>query len=103
MPTLDELGHRIADPFRRTPSFQLLPAGAMAALLDGRMPGGNLEAWLTNLASPAPYLDQSERLALPGIDERRRDGDEPTDSGAMHRVETGACAVGEQRGCSKHR
>src|SRR5437773_5129611 len=62
MPTLDELGHRIADPFRRTPSFHLLPAGAMAALLDGRMPGGNLEAWLSNLASPAPYLDQSERL-----------------------------------------
>jgi len=62
MPTLDELGHRIAQPFQLTPSFGLLPSAASAALKAGRMPGGSLEAWLSHLATPAPFLDQSEKL-----------------------------------------
>lgn len=62
MPTLNELGLRISLPFRRTPSFRLLPPAAKAALKASRMPGGSLEAWLSHLATPAPFLDQSERL-----------------------------------------
>jgi len=62
MPTLDQLGHRIAEPFQRTPSFDLLPPGAIAALKQGRMPGGSLEVWLSNLATPAPFLNEAERL-----------------------------------------
>jgi hypothetical protein len=62
MPTLNELGLRISLPFRRTPSFRLLPPAAKAALKASRMPGGSIEAWLSHLATPAPFLDQSERL-----------------------------------------
>jgi hypothetical protein len=62
MPTLDELGHRIAIPFKKTPSFRLLPPAAQAALKAERMPGGSLEAWLSSLATPSPFLDAAERL-----------------------------------------
>ena len=62
MPTLDELGHRIAIPFKKTPSFRLLPPPAQAALKADRMPGGSLEAWLSSLATPAPFLNGAERL-----------------------------------------
>src|SRR5438445_10170757 len=62
MPTLDELGHRIAIPFQKTPSFRLLPPAARAALKADRMPGGSLEAWLSSLATPAPFVDSAERL-----------------------------------------
>lgn len=62
MPTLDELGHRIAKPFMAKPSFELLPPAARTAMASGHLPGGNLEAWLSNLATPAPFLDAVERL-----------------------------------------
>jgi hypothetical protein len=62
MPTLDELGHRIAGPFAKTPSFVLLPPAAKAAVSAGRLPGGTLEAWLSHLATAAPFLDTSEQL-----------------------------------------
>lgn len=62
MPTLDELGRRIATPFKKTPSFRLLSPAAQAALKADQMPGGSLEAWLSNLATPAPFLDAAERL-----------------------------------------
>lgn len=62
MPTLDELGHRIAQPFQQTASLALLAAAARAALEEGRMPGGSLEAWLSNLATPAPFFNAAERF-----------------------------------------
>ncbi len=62
MPTLDELGHRVAEPFRETPSFRWIPRAAQDALLSGRLPGGSLEAWLSHLATPAPFLTEAERL-----------------------------------------
>jgi hypothetical protein len=62
MPTLDELGHRIAVPFAKTPSFVLLPAAARTAVSAGRLPGGSFEAWLSHLATPGPFLDTSEQL-----------------------------------------
>src|SRR5260370_38825562 len=62
MPTLDELGHRVAEPFRETPSFRWIPRAAQDALLSGRLPGGSLEAWLWHLATPAPFLTQAERI-----------------------------------------
>ncbi len=62
MPTLDELGHRVSAPFRKTPSFNLLPAAAQDALLSDRLPGGSLEAWLSHLAVPQPFLTEPERL-----------------------------------------
>lgn len=62
MPTLDELGHRIASPFAKTPSFVLLPPAAKTAVSAGRLPGGSFEAWLSHLATAAPFLDTSEQL-----------------------------------------
>jgi len=62
MPTLDEVGLRIAGRFERTPSFTLLPLAAQGAVQAGSLPGGSLEAWLSHLATPAPFLDESERL-----------------------------------------
>jgi hypothetical protein len=62
MPTLNELGHRISQPFQQTPSFALLTPAAVKALKAGNMPGGGFEAWLSYLAEPAPFLDESERL-----------------------------------------
>jgi hypothetical protein len=46
----------------KTPSFRLLPPAAQAALKAGRIPGGSLEAWLSSLATPAPFVSGSERL-----------------------------------------
>jgi hypothetical protein len=37
MPTLDELGRRIATPFKKTPSFRLLSPAARAALKADQM------------------------------------------------------------------
>jgi len=62
MPSLDELGNRIAGPFAKTPSFTLLPAPAQAAITGGTLPGGSFEAWLSHLAMRAPFLDVSEQL-----------------------------------------
>lgn len=62
MPTLDDLGQRISGPFKSTPSFALLPPAAQAAINAGRLPGGSLEAWLSHLATAAPFLNAPEQL-----------------------------------------
>lgn len=62
MPTLDELGHRILEPFTTKPSFNLLPAGSISAINRGVLPAGSFEAWLSSLASPAPFVERSEQL-----------------------------------------
>jgi hypothetical protein len=69
MPTLDELGRRVAGQYRERSSFALLPPSAAAALNAGRMPTGTLEGWLSHLATPAPFLDEAERHFNRGIGE----------------------------------
>jgi len=48
--------------YKKNTSYQHLPRAAQAALKEDRMPGGNLEDWLSSLATPAPFLDESQRL-----------------------------------------
>jgi len=62
MPTLGELGERVGARFQKGPGFNHLPQTAAAALRAGRMPSGNLESWLSHLATPAPFLSELERL-----------------------------------------
>jgi hypothetical protein len=67
MPTLDQLGAKIADDLKARPSFQLLPKTAQTALMHGSIPGGDLEGWLTMLASPPPFVSEAEAHFNAGI------------------------------------
>ena len=62
MPTLDELGRRIAEKLVTRPSFHLLPASVQAALANHHIPTGSFEVWLSHLATRAPFLDEADRL-----------------------------------------
>lgn len=61
MPTLFDLertlARHVADEDRYT---RLLPPQVVRTLHDSRSPGGNLEAWLSSLAEPQPFLQESQ-------------------------------------------
>ncbi len=67
MPTLLPLGGTIADYLKARPSLRLLPKAAQEALERGSIPGGDLETWLSNLASPAPFVSDAEAHFNAGI------------------------------------
>lgn len=67
MPTLIQLGTTIASYLKSRPSFGLLPKAAQEALERGFIPGGDLETWLSNLASPAPFVSDVEAHFNAGI------------------------------------
>src|SRR6266852_8262173 len=67
MPTLDQLGTKIASDLKTRPSFHLLPKTAQVALMGGSIPGGDLEAWLSTLASPPPFVSEAEAHFNAGI------------------------------------
>lgn len=61
MPTLLDLertlARHVADEDRYT---RLLPPQVVHTLRQGRSPGGNLESWLSSLAEPQPFLQESQ-------------------------------------------
>jgi hypothetical protein len=67
MPTLPQLGAKIAAHLPTRPSFSTLPIPAKDALLRGLIPLGDLELWLSSLASPAPYVSEAEAHYNAGI------------------------------------
>jgi hypothetical protein len=67
MPSLIQLGTKIAADLTVRPSFRLLPPAAQRALEEGSIPGGDLESWLSNLANPAPYLSEAEAHFNAGV------------------------------------
>ena len=60
MPTLDALGDVIAQHLAGRPIIGELRPSIQAALQKGAIPGGDLEAWLSSLASPAPFVSDVE-------------------------------------------
>lgn len=67
MPTLNQLGSIIATDLTARRSFGLLPKEVQAALQRGSIPGGDLEAWLSVLASPPPFVSDAEAHFNAGI------------------------------------
>jgi hypothetical protein len=60
MPTLAELGRDLATFVASSPRYtSLLGEAVVARLKQGKIPGGNLEVWLSSLAESQPYLDES--------------------------------------------
>jgi hypothetical protein len=60
MPTLVELGNKIASELPKRGSFSSLPVTARDRLLRGLIPLGDLESWLSTLATPAPFVSEAE-------------------------------------------
>jgi len=67
MPTLLELGRKIAAELPKRGSFSSLPVAAKDSLLRGSIPLGDLETWLSTLASPAPFVSEAEAHYNAGI------------------------------------
>jgi hypothetical protein len=67
MPTLDQLGERIVRKLSRRPSLRLLPKAAQLTLARGRVPLEDVEAWLSTLANPAPFVTEAEGHFNAGI------------------------------------
>lgn len=67
MPLLAELGKRIARELVKRPAVQLLPEAVQLALRKGVIPLGDLENWLSSLASVAPFASEAEAHYNAGI------------------------------------
>jgi len=67
MPTLGDLGNSIVRRLANNPAIGVLPATMQADIRKGRIPGGDLESWLTMLASPAPFVSDVETHFYAGV------------------------------------
>jgi len=67
MPTLDQVGKVVALRIVDRPALGELPGAVRAALRKGSVPGGDLEAWLSTLAAPPPYVSEIEAHFYAGI------------------------------------
>jgi hypothetical protein len=61
MPTLPDLGSRLSWWIRKTrPYNELIPASIYDLLEIGKLPGGDLEVWLSSLAERQPFLEEAD-------------------------------------------
>ena len=67
MPTLDQVGQVIARRIVNRPALGELPDAVQATLRNGFIPGGDLEAWLSTLATPPPFVSEIEAHFYAGV------------------------------------
>jgi hypothetical protein len=67
MPTLDQVGQVVARRIVNRPALGELPDAVQATLRNGFIPGGDLEAWLSTLATPPPFVSEIETHFYAGI------------------------------------
>jgi hypothetical protein len=60
MPTLPDLGKHVAAWLRESPFISLIPRPAREIVLEGSLPGGDLETWLSSLAERQPYMSEAQ-------------------------------------------
>lgn len=63
MPLLEDLGRAVAEAFRENEVLRgLLDQSETATIKDGKVPLGDVETWLTSLASDQPFLPLTRNL-----------------------------------------
>jgi hypothetical protein len=67
MPTVAQLGGIVARRIVNRPALGELPHAVQAILRQGSIPGNDLEAWLSTLATPPPFVSEIETHFYAGV------------------------------------
>ena len=70
MPTMKELGVAMCSTIAADADLVPLLSAAERAAIRSDIPLGDLEVWLTSLASPQPFLNESENLRRAALSSR---------------------------------